>query len=230
MSPSHQRTAGIDVRETAGFVPHSGWLYDAANQLIDLVSRGKLRALRRRTLDVAQLRRGETILDVGCGTGTLALEAYERVGEAGRVVGMDSDPKQIARARSKAGRKHAAIDFRIGSMDRLEFPDQTFDVVLSTMMMHHLSDDAKRRGLAEIARALSPGGRLVVVDTEHPGGPYRGHGLGSLGIKDIPALMQETGLSLDEQMDIRLPRLPCHATSAAAILVARKAPRQEPPH
>ncbi len=70
--------------------------------------------------------------------------------------------------------------FRVGVIERLELSDQSFDAALSTMMMHHLPDDLKRRGLAEMARTLKPGGRLVVVDFKRPepragrpAGPFR---------------------------------------------------------
>ena len=53
-------------------------------------------------------------------------------------------------------------------IEHLPFPDASFDVALSTWMMHHLPDDLKRRGLAEMARVLKPAGRLVVVDATHP--------------------------------------------------------------
>ena len=104
------------------------------------------------------------MLDVGCGTGTLALEVARRAGRAGRVVGVDPSTEQIARARSKAARHNVPIDFQIGVIEQLPFPDQTFDVVLSTLMMHHLPAPLKRQGLAEIARVLKPGGRLIIAD------------------------------------------------------------------
>ena len=74
----------------------------------------------------------------------------------------------IARANRKAVRRDLAIKFQIGVIEQLSFPDQSFDVVLSTFMMHHLPDDLKRRGLAEIARVLKPGGRLLVLDMKGP--------------------------------------------------------------
>jgi ubiquinone/menaquinone biosynthesis C-methylase UbiE len=107
------------------------------------------------------------VLDVGCGTGTLAIEVQQHIGNAGRVVGIDPSSEQIARARSKAARRQMQIEFQVGVIEQLAFPDQTFDVVLSTLMMHHLSASLKRQGLAEIARVLKPGGRLVIADFKH---------------------------------------------------------------
>jgi ubiquinone/menaquinone biosynthesis C-methylase UbiE len=142
-----------------------GWRYDLFEWVVDpLMFRGQLRSLWRRTLDLARLQPGEQALDVGCGTGTLALAAARRVGASGRVVGIDPSAQQIARARTKAARRHAPIEFQIGVIEELPFPDQTFDVVFSTLMMHHLPAPLKRQGLAEIARVLKPGGRLVIGD------------------------------------------------------------------
>lgn len=167
---------------------------------------GKWQALEQMIVDLAQFHAGETVLDVGCGTGTLALKAYARVGAtpegstAGRVSGIDPGPKQIARARSKAKRAGFPIDFQVGVIEQLVFPDQSFDVVLSTFMMHVLPDDLKRQGLSEIARVLKPGGRLLVVDTRRPeehdqsGRPVH-TGPWNSGIQDQPHLLREAGFS-----------------------------------
>ena len=153
---------------TKGLVLNSGWRYDLIGWFHDAFSfRGRLRELRRRTLDLAQLRPGEASLDVGCGTGTLALEVARRVGPAGHVAAIDPGAAQIDRARAKAARRHLPIDFQTGVIERLPFSDQTFDVVFSTLMMHHLPTPLKRQGLAEIARVLKPGGRLVIADFKH---------------------------------------------------------------
>jgi SAM-dependent methyltransferase len=126
------------------------------------------------------------------------------------VCGIDLGPKQIARARSKAGRASIPIDFQVGVIERLAFPDQSFDVVLSTLMMHHLPDDLKRLGLAEMARMLKPGGRLVIVDfkrAEKQQGRLARLGAGSLGLQDLPRLLKEAGFSQMESGEIAFPRL-----------------------
>jgi ubiquinone/menaquinone biosynthesis C-methylase UbiE len=80
------------------------------------------------------------------------------------VVGIDPSSEQIARARAKAARGKVPVEFQVGVIEQLAFPDQTFDVVVSTLMMHHLPASLKRQGLVEIARVLKPGGRLVIAD------------------------------------------------------------------
>jgi ubiquinone/menaquinone biosynthesis C-methylase UbiE len=209
----HSEPAKESVHETRGLVMNWGWPYDLMVWFFDtVVFHGKLQALRTKTADLAKLQRGEAVLDVGCGTGTQALKAYERVGETGRVSGIDRGPRQIARARAKAARRKFPIDFQIGVIEQLAFPDQSFDVVLSTLMMHHLPDDLKRQGLTEIARVLKPGGRLLIVDfkrSEKHQGRHTRLGAGQMGIQDLPALMKEAGFSQIEsgEMDIGRTRL-----------------------
>lgn len=153
------------AHDTRGRLLDRGWRYDLQVWFIDtFVLHGQVRALRQKVLDLAELRVGQSVLDVGCGTGTLAIEAAARVGTAGRVAGIDPAPRQIARARSKAGRSGLAIDFRFSAIEALPFPDASVDVVTSTLMLHHLPDDLKLQGLFEIRRVLRTGGRLVVCD------------------------------------------------------------------
>jgi ubiquinone/menaquinone biosynthesis C-methylase UbiE len=188
-----------------------GWRYDLLVWVADLFLRGQVGQVRRRAVELAQLQRGETVLDVGCGTGTLALIAQEHVGATGRVAGIDPGPRQIARACAKAARRRVSVDFRVGVIEQLPFPDRSFDVVLSTLMMHHLPDDLKRRGLTEIARVLKPGGRLLIVDFEHPvepGDRPARMGAGSLGLQELPALLTEAGFSGVDSGRLRFPRLP----------------------
>jgi ubiquinone/menaquinone biosynthesis C-methylase UbiE len=147
--------------------------------------------VRRKIAEMAQLQPGERVLDVGCGTGTLALVAKERVGATGRVCGIDPAPKQISYARRKAARRGLHVDFQLGVIEAIPYPDRSFDVVLSTLMMHHLTEDLKRRGLAEIARVLAPGGRLLIVD-------MKGMGKWQSQMEDQPTLLREAGFSAVE--------------------------------
>ncbi len=190
----HRESGGASAQETRGFVWNWARRYDL---LMGFVTLGREQAFRQRIADLARLQPGEIVLDVGCGTGTLAMVARQRVGEIGRVAGIDPSPQMIARASRKAVRRGLAIDFQVGVIEHLSFPDQSFDVVLSTFMMHHLPDDLKRRGLAEIARVLKPGGRLLVLDMKGPAGPWKSN------IADQPALMKEAGFSQVETGETR---------------------------
>ena len=98
---------------------------------------------KARVLDRAAISNGERVLDVACGTGTLALEVLQRAPGA-RVTGVDGDPEILARARAKAERAGAEVSFDEGLSTSLPYEDQSFDVVRSTLFFHHMADDAKR--------------------------------------------------------------------------------------
>ncbi len=147
--------------QTTGLVLNWGRRYDWVVQVMALGQAGRL---RRKTIDFAQIVPGERVLDVGCGTGDLTLRAKERAGLAGQVCGIDPGPERSEVARRKAARAHAEVDFRVGVIERLPYPDASFDVVLSSLMMHHLPADLKPIGLAEIRRVLKPTGRLIIID------------------------------------------------------------------
>jgi len=142
-------------------------LYD---KIVWLVSFGKDQAIRRKIAELAQIKPGDSVLDVGCGTGDLALAAKTLAGSTGQVYGTDASPKMIDVAQQKAARIGAEVTFQVDLIENITFPDDQFDVVLSTLMMHHLPDDLKREGLAEIYRVLKPGGRLFIVDMESTSG------------------------------------------------------------
>lgn len=125
------------------------------------------------------------MLDVGCGTGTLALIVKQRVGETGDVSGIDPSSQMIARASHKAKRAKLSVNFQVEGIEQLTFPDQSFDIVLSTLMMHHLPDTLKQQGLAEIVRVLKPGGRLLILDMKDHAG----------SIRDQSAFVKEAGFS-----------------------------------
>jgi ubiquinone/menaquinone biosynthesis C-methylase UbiE len=220
----HSRSGEASAKETKGLIGSGGWRYDLMEWFIDaFVFRGQVRQLRQRTTDLACLQLGDAVLDVGCGTGTLAMEVARRVGRAGRVAGIDPGTEQIARARAKAARRNAPIEFQIGVIEQLPFPDQTFDVVFSTLMMHHLPAPLKRQGLAEIARVLKPGGRLVIADFTHKkertGQAARFHAGGS-SMQDLAALVSEAGFEHLEREEMRPPRF--SAFPGAGILRAYK--------
>ncbi|HUE97936.1 MAG TPA: methyltransferase domain-containing protein [Anaerolineales bacterium] len=228
----HGKTGKASTKITRGLILDSGWRYDLMEWLFDtFLFRGKLRELRQMAADLARIQPGEKVLDVGCGTGTLAMEAARRVGATGRVLGIDPGEHQIARARSKAARRGLSIEFQIGVIEHLDFPDQTFDVVLSTIMMHHLSDTLKRQGLAEIARVLrspdpisgKPGGRLVIADfkrpEERPAQPVR-FGVGGSRVQELVALVKDAGFLRVEIEEMQLPRFPAHSTGVASFVSA----------
>jgi ubiquinone/menaquinone biosynthesis C-methylase UbiE len=206
----HSSAGEASDKETKGLIGSGGWRYDQHEWFTDLfLFRGNVREMRQKAVDLARIHPGETVLDVGCGTGTLLMEVARRVGRAGRVAGIDPAGEQIARARTKAARRNVPIEFQIGMIEHLVFPDQTFDVVFSTLMMHHLPAPLKRQGLAEIFRVLKPGGRLVIADFTHKkertGQATRFHAGGSR-IQDLAAIVKDAGFDQLEREEMRPSR------------------------
>jgi ubiquinone/menaquinone biosynthesis C-methylase UbiE len=129
---------------------------------------------RRGLLEQAQIRPGQRILDIGCGTGSLLVQ-LKRLYPETDVVGLDPDPKALARASRKAARAKVAIRFERGFGDELPYPDASFDRVFSSLMFHHIPTDEKGKTVREVRRVLKPGGEFHMLDFE---GPEKGaHGL-----------------------------------------------------
>jgi ubiquinone/menaquinone biosynthesis C-methylase UbiE len=189
------------MTESRSFVPAAGrdWLLPLYDPLQRLLGDARLKAA---FIDRADIRPGQRVLDLGCGTGTLALMIRERCPEA-EVVGVDPDPKALAIARRKAERAGADVVWHQGSADALPFDDGSFDRVVSSLVFHHLKPDVVRATIPELRRVLAPGGSVWVLDLGHTGS----HGLHGLlarfashqhGDEDmagkLPALMEDAGL------------------------------------
>jgi len=128
-------------------------------------------AFRDTTLRYAALKPGERVLDVGCGTGVLTRLAAEIVGQEGRAVGIDAATKMISIAKENAAIEKSNAEFRVATIENLPFENNSFDCVLSSLMIHHLPPDLKLTGLTEIYCVLRPGGRLLAVDIYRPTNP-----------------------------------------------------------
>lgn len=148
-----------------GLVIHDARRYDLR---VWWMTRGREQAFRAEQLDIAEVGEGQALLDVGCGTGTLAIAAARRVGPGGSVVGVDPSPEMVARASGKARRAGVAVTFMAGAAQALPVPDGSIDVVLCTLVLHQLPGEGLHGAFAEFRRVLKPGGRLLVVDI---GGP-----------------------------------------------------------
>jgi ubiquinone/menaquinone biosynthesis C-methylase UbiE len=106
---------------------------------------------------------GKRVLDVGCGTGTLDILVKQKY-PASDVVGLDGDSRILEVARSKVKEHGFEIQFEQGMSFDLPYPDESFDVVLTSLMLHHLSRDDKQKTAAEMCRVLRRGGRLFGMD------------------------------------------------------------------
>jgi ubiquinone/menaquinone biosynthesis C-methylase UbiE len=134
---------------------------------------GREHILRETTVNLAQVKAGDSLLEVGCGTGTLTLEAKRQAGPAGKVFGIDLIPGMIEVSRRKAAQANQDITFQLGSMDDIPFPENQFDVVMCSFMIFHMSEATRRKGIAEIYRVLKPHGRLLVLDLALPTPPVQ---------------------------------------------------------
>jgi ubiquinone/menaquinone biosynthesis C-methylase UbiE len=190
---SHAATGAV------GSVLHWATGYDL---LVWLMTFGREARFRERLLRFARLRTGESVLDIGCGTGSLAILAKRQVGPAGAVHGIDASPEMIARANRKARRAGVMISFEHGAAQALPYPDAQFDVVLSTLMLHHLPQDARGQCAREIRRVLKSGGRMMAVDfapTARPGGLLTHlHRRAHSDLPDIIALFRGEGFNIVE--------------------------------
>jgi arsenite methyltransferase len=131
-----------------------------------LETRYKTRDIRRRrglVSDALAVRAGERILDVGCGPGFYAEELLDVVGRAGTVVGIDASPPMLAAAASRCARHPNAV-FRQGEATALPVEEASFDAALCVQVLEYVADPTA--ALAQIHRALRPGGRAVVWDVD----------------------------------------------------------------
>ncbi len=183
--------------KTTGAVLHGAARYDF---LVSLFTLGRERVFREKLVRLARLKPGESVLDVGCGTGTLALAAKRCVGAMGTVYGIDASPEMIARADKKARKAGLELVFQNGAAQALPFPDAQFDAVLATMMLHHLPSGAREQLAGEMRRVLKPDGRVLAVDF---GGSERGkktllarfHRHGHVALPKIIAVLSDAGLT-----------------------------------
>ncbi len=178
------------------YLPAAG--HDALLPTYDLMSRLLgMKRVQEALIAQAQLADCRRVLEIGCGTGNLTIMA-KRAYPHLEVIGCDPDPRALDRARRKTGE----IRFEQGYAERLPYADGEFDRVLSSMMLHHIDDDAKTAAAAEVFRVLRPGGRLHLVDiggdmTDDHGVAARlvmrnHHAAGNLG-DAIPRLLRAAG-------------------------------------
>jgi ubiquinone/menaquinone biosynthesis C-methylase UbiE len=183
--------------------------------LIRLTTRESL--FKRRLVEQAHPEPGQRFLDLGCGTGTLALLVKERQAAAD-VVGLDADPEMLDQARSKAERAGVELRLDEGFSTELPYPDAGFDRVLSTLFFHHLDLESKHRTAREIARVLDRGGELHVADWGRPSDPLMAAAFLGVRLFDgfentrengrgaLPSIFEQAGMKDAEQTDrLRTP-------------------------
>lgn len=150
-------------REQDRYIPALG--FDRLTPLYDPLMRWTLResTFKPKLVEQAQIESGHRVLDLGCGTGTLAL-LIKKTHPDSDVVGLDGDPKALEIAKAKTARAKVQVGLDQGMCFNLPYPDHSFDRVLSTLLFHHLSRENKLRTLREVFRILRRGGQLHVAD------------------------------------------------------------------
>jgi ubiquinone/menaquinone biosynthesis C-methylase UbiE len=146
------------------YLPAAG--YDLFLPLYDLLARflGADQA-RQSLLDQPQLRSARRVLDIGCGTGTFAVQLKKRFPKV-EVIGLDPDQKALTRAKRKSDRAGVLIQFDQGFADELRYESGSFDVVFSSFMFHHLEGKDRENALREVRRVLKPAGTFYLLDFE----------------------------------------------------------------
>lgn len=146
---------------TKGNVIHWASFYDVVFGWI-------LRRTHDEVIRLAASSPEERVLDVGCGTGSLAIALKASVGQTGLVHGIDASAEMIKVANRNALRASVDVNFMVGLGEAIPFPNETFDLVVSQLAIHHLPDDLKLSAIKEMHRVLKPNGRCMIVDFEPP--------------------------------------------------------------
>lgn len=135
----------------------------------DFIQKYIVRDVRYKALliEQANLEAGQQVLDLGCGTGTLAILAKQAQPSA-EVFGLDADPDMLKVAKYKSGQRNAPVKFDVGFTNKLPYPDASFDRILSSIMIHHLKTPDKIITAQEVFRVLKPGGQLHIIDFGKP--------------------------------------------------------------
>lgn len=184
------------------YLPAAGhpWSLPLYDPLVKLLGGDAVRAA---LLDQAVVRPGHRVLDMGCGTGSLVVLIKRQYPEVD-VVGLDPDPRALARARRKGQRAALSIQLNRGFSDALPYPEGSFDRVFSSFMFHHLEAAEQEKTLREVRRVLKPGAAFHMLDFARPDSKSAGrltrllhssHRLKGNSDERILSLMSQAGLS-----------------------------------
>jgi len=162
--------AGRPSRDSEEFATQVRGMFDRISGVYDLMNSAMTAGLhhrwRERAVDLARVGPGSDALDICCGTGDMALELRRRIGPDGRVVGSDFSEPMLELAREKAGEQGLGVEFAWADALDLPYGDASYDAVTVGFGARNLAD--LDRGLAEMARVLRPGGRLVILEITRP--------------------------------------------------------------
>ncbi len=198
MPHTHQQSgSGGAVREPGALI-HWPRRYDL---LASVLFAGRGRRVRATIADTIGLIPGQSVLDVGCGTGTLALYLAGRVMPGGSAAGVDASPEMINAAQAKASRKNIDLQFAVAAAQALPFADETFDAVTTSLTIHHVPEADRPLAVRELLRVLRPGGELLIAEFQAPSRPISrsltrhlfGHAMADNDLTEIVTLAHDAG-------------------------------------
>ena len=144
---------------------HNNWLTPLYDPLLKWGMREKV--FKSYLTENSHLEPGQKVLDLGCGTGTLSIQ-LKKYSPQIELIGLDADPKVLQIAKVKAAAENLEIQWVEGLAHHLEFPDHSFDRVISCLMVHHLTLPNKLKAFEELIRVLKPGGEFHLLDFGKP--------------------------------------------------------------
>jgi ubiquinone/menaquinone biosynthesis C-methylase UbiE len=174
------------------------WTYELTSVI---AFRGRRRTVYGRVVALSGARPGDRVLDIGCNAGYLARLLAATVTPGGQVTGVDPSGPAIAHATRRAP---ANASFAVGTAQDLGWPDGSFDVVTSTLAVHHIPEADRAAAFGEMFRVTRPGGRLLIADFR-PSRRHRGpHGLRHAQAIDLTALAEAAGFRVEASGDLPL--------------------------
>ncbi|MBN8278993.1 MAG: class I SAM-dependent methyltransferase [Gammaproteobacteria bacterium] len=173
----------MDDHPDSGYVPalRFRWLTPAYDVVVRATTRE--RTVKAALIAQARIAASQCVLDLACGTGTLAIWVKQHCPQA-TVVGIDGDKAILAIASRKARVANASVQFDHGLSYRLPYTDGRFDRIVSSLFFHHLSWKDKQRTARELFRVLRPGGELHVADWGRATGPLMRAGFVAVQLLD----------------------------------------------
>lgn len=206
MPHSHRQPEPVGAVQEPGALIHWPRRYDL---LVRVLFAGRGSRVRTNIADAVGLVPGRQVLDVGCGTGTLAVALAKCVGPSGWAAGVDASPEMIAAAKAKAVRAKIDVHFEVAAAQQLPFPDAMFDAVTTSLTIHHVPEADRLLAVRELLRVLRPGGQLLIAEFQAPTRPISkavtrhlfGHAMADNDLTAIVDLAHDAGA-------IDLARLP----------------------
>lgn len=156
----------MKIGDSEAFKKRDATSYDSLTEQFDYFTQRLSNPLAERMAELAVIGPSEAVLDIGTGTGVVALKVARILGPKGKIYGIDLSEEMLATARGKAERQGQKVVFSQMDAERLEFADDTFETVVSLFALLHFPDPLT--ALKEIYRVIKPGGRLVVAVGSSP--------------------------------------------------------------